>query len=56
MHISSAKRMKELFTLYNLCSDEVFIKDFKYICCGKVNLQQRGLNMLGYVLEKVNGK
>jgi len=48
--------MKELFTLFNLCSVEFFMDGLKYICCGKVNLQWCGLNIFGYVLEEVNGK
>ena len=58
LHIASLQRMSELFTYGGLngCVHEKDNDDNeyrKYVCCGKIGLEDReGRNLVGYVLEE----
>ena len=55
-HISSLKRMKQLFTLSGLCAVDFLISGLRYSCCGRVNLLRDGKYEVGYILDEKDDK
>jgi len=47
IHMSSQRRIKELFTLADLCAVDFIIDNKHYTCCGKVNAEKDGCHMIG---------
>ena len=59
-HISSQKRMKEIFSKEELDATEYEVTKNNYnytqTCSGKVNLKYNNRNVVGYILEESRGK
>ena len=58
VHISSKKRMEELFTVADMCGVKFKHKSGLkwHTCSGKVNTKKHGWNRVGYILEERYGK
>ena len=51
IHISSSKRMKQLFTLSGKCAVDFSLEGLVYNCGGKVNIKRKGRNVTGFIME-----
>ena len=52
-HISSQRRMRDLFAVENQYATEHNVQGVKKTCCGKVNMKDtEGRNILGYILDE----
>ena len=60
VHLSSQKRIKDLFMMNNECATE-FSFNYKNVhesirtCCGKVCIVEGSKRVLGYIVDKVEG-
>ena len=52
IHISSFKRMKQLFTMSGKCAVNFGMNGMIYNCCGRVNIIKRGRNVTGFIMEE----
>ena len=57
VHLSSHRRMSELFTFGGMDASTHYKNGLRYICCGKVCLvDQRGMKTIGYILDETETK
>ena len=58
IHIASARRIRELFSINGLTFGEYITKQYKYSFCGKMNLKDKRTNIhiSAYVIDETNDK
>jgi len=52
VHMSLQRRIKEIFTLADLCAVDFIIDKKQYTCCGKVNTEKDGHHMISYIVDE----